>query len=121
VGHANVHRGRVGSRVDRDRLGAGLVQRADHTDGDLAAVRNEDPAEHQTASSGRPLIGSSSKRSVPYSTACAFSTWIPRTTASLSAFTSFISFIASRMQSVWPGATASPSSTKGGDPGSGAR
>ena len=41
------------------------------------------------------------------------------TTPSCSAFTSFISFIASRMQRVWPCPTASPSSTKGGAPGDG--
>ena len=40
-----------------------------------------------------------------YSTDWAFWTWIDRTYASCSAFTSFISFIASRMQSVWPAPT----------------
>ena len=71
--------------------------------------------------SGGPAIGSSSKSSWPYSTGSALPTWIARTIASISAFTSFISFIASRMQSVCPGATASPSSTNGAASGDGAR
>ncbi len=37
----------VGGRVDRDRLDAELVQRADHPDRDLAPVRDEDSREHQ--------------------------------------------------------------------------
>ena len=41
--------------------------------------------------------------------------------ALVSALTSFISFIASRMQSVCPAATVSPISTNGGEPGCGAR
>ena len=37
---------RVGGRVDGDGLDAELVQRADHADGDLAAVRDQDAGEH---------------------------------------------------------------------------
>ncbi len=70
---------------------------------------------------GGAPIRSSSKSSWPYSTGWASSTWIARTIPSTSALTSFISFIASRMQSVSPGATASPSSTNGGAPGCAAR
>jgi acetyl-CoA carboxylase biotin carboxylase subunit len=68
VGHLHMESVLVGGRVDRDGLDAELVQRADHPDGDLPPVRNENSAEHQTASRGRPLIGSSSNRSWPYST-----------------------------------------------------
>ncbi len=53
--------------------------------------------------------------------ASAFSAWTARTTPSTSAFTSFMSFIASRMQSVWPAATTSPTSTNGGASGCGER
>ena len=43
------------------------------------------------------------------------------TRPALSAFSSLNSFIASSRQSVWPGATTSPTSTNGGVPGSGWR
>jgi hypothetical protein len=47
VGEADVQRVTVGGRVHRDRLDPELVQGADHAHRDLAAVRNEDPGEHQ--------------------------------------------------------------------------
>src|SRR5436305_1035204 len=120
VGKPDVEGVAVGGRVDRDRLDLELVQPPDHAHRDLAAVRHQHTLEHQRPS-GRPLIGSSSKSNWPYSTGSALPTWMARSTASWSALTSFISFIASRMQRVWPGATASPSSTNGGAPGCGAR
>ena len=70
---------------------------------------------------GRPSTGSSSNSTWPYSTGWAFSTRIDFTWPSTSALISFISFIASRMQSVCPATTMSPSSTYGAAPGSGAR
>ena len=73
------------------------------------------------ASSGGGPTGSSSNSSWPNSTGSALPTWIVRTIPAASALISFISFIASRMQSVWPGATVSPSWTNGGAPGCGAR
>src|SRR5262249_38427702 len=125
VGEPHMQRVGVRRRVDRDSFTAELVERTNDAHRDLTAVRYEDTPEHgsslrvpapdQTASSGRPTRGSSSNRTWPNSTGAAFSTRIVRTTASISAFTSFISFIASRMQSVWPGATTSPSSTNGGE------
>src|SRR5262249_42055666 len=121
VGEAHVQRALVGGRIDGHGLDAHLVEGADDAHGDLAAVRDQNAREHQSASSGRPVSGSRSKRTCPNSTGCAFSTWIVRTTASSSAFTSFMSFIASRMQSVWPGATTSPTSTNGRAPGCEAR
>ena len=42
-----MHRVGVGGRVDRDRLDAELVQRADHAHRDLAAVRDEDAAKQE--------------------------------------------------------------------------
>src|SRR6185312_8599302 len=111
VGHPNVERVAVRGRVDGDRFHSELVQRADDANRDLAPVRDEDTLEHQRI--GGPATGSSSNSSWPYSTGSALPTWIARTTASISALTSFISFIASRMQSVWPGPTASPSCTNG--------
>ena len=62
------------------------------------------------------MIGSSSNSSWPNSTGSALPTWILRTIASTSDLTSFISFIASRMQSVSPAATASPFSTNAAAP-----
>jgi len=41
-----MHRLLVGRRVDRNRLDLELVQRTDHADGDLAAVRYQDAREH---------------------------------------------------------------------------
>ena len=52
VGHAGRGARPVGSRVDGDRLDAELVQRADHADGDLAPVRDQDPREHLERWSG---------------------------------------------------------------------
>ena len=46
IGEPHVQRVLVGGRVDGDRLDAELVERADHPDGDLAPVRDEDPREH---------------------------------------------------------------------------
>ena len=40
VGEPHVQRVAVGGRVDGNGLDSELVQRADHPDGDLAAVRN---------------------------------------------------------------------------------
>ena len=42
----------VGGRVDGDRLDPELVQRADHADGDLAAVRDQDAREHRQSLAG---------------------------------------------------------------------
>ena len=83
IRHADVKRVGVGRRVDRDSLDVELVQRADHAHGDLAAVRNEDAAEHQRTGGG--AIGSSSKRSCPNSTGWPFSTWIAVTRPAFSA------------------------------------
>jgi len=65
-----------------------------------AAQPRRDLDEGHRQSAGRPTSGSSSNRSCPNSTGSAFSACTPRTTPSTSAFTSFISFIASRMQRV---------------------
>ena len=54
IGQPDVQRVAVGGRVDRDRLDAELVQRADHAHGDLAAVCHQHAREHQIPS-GRPL------------------------------------------------------------------
>src|SRR5262249_58600058 len=110
VGEADVQRVGIGRRVHRDRLDPELVECADDAHRDLAAIRDQHARKHFYNPTGRPFSGSRSNRSCPYSTGSALPTWILRTTASISAFTSFISFIASRMQRVWPAATPSPSS-----------
>ena len=47
VGKARVQRAGIGRGVDGDRLDVELVQRADHTHRNLAAVRNEHAREHR--------------------------------------------------------------------------
>src|SRR5439155_13622198 len=123
VREPHVERVVVGGRVDGDGLDVQLVQRANDAHGDLASIRDENALEHaQTASSGgTDETGSSSNSSWPNSTGSALRTWIASTIPAASVLISFMSFIASRMQSVCPGATVSPSSTKGGAPGCGAR
>jgi hypothetical protein len=49
VGKLDVERFPVRRRVDRHRLDSQLVQRADHADGDLASVRDEDAREHRAS------------------------------------------------------------------------
>jgi hypothetical protein len=46
VGQAHVQRVAVGRGVDHDRLDVALVQRPDHPDGDLAAIRDQNSLEH---------------------------------------------------------------------------
>src|ERR1043166_5555325 len=100
VGEPDVERVLVCRGVHGDGFDVRLVQGADDAHGDLAPVRDQDAVEHQTASSGgAEETGSSSKRSWPNSTGSALRTWIPRTIPAASALISFISFIASRMQS----------------------
>src|SRR4029078_9910046 len=109
VGELDVERVAVGRRVHRDGLDPELVQCADHAHGDLAPVRDEHSLEHrcpQTA--GGVRTGSSSNRSSPYSTGCALAAWIERTMPAVSDLSSLNSFIASRMQRIWPGTTVSP-------------
>ena len=65
--------------------------------------------------------GSSSNSGWPYSTGWAFSTRIRRMTPAWSDLYSLKSFIASRMHSVWPTSTRSPSSTNAGWAGDGER
>src|SRR6185295_1410314 len=115
VGESDVHGVGVGGRVHGDRLDSELVRRPDDAHGDLAPVCNEDSREHAQKVGGA-ASGSSSKRSCPYSTASALSTWIARTRPSVSAFSSLKSFIASMRHSVCPVWTASPTSTNTGDP-----
>ena len=57
----------------------------------------------------------------PYCTVSPFSTRISRTIPQTSAVSSFIIFIISRMQSVCPASTSSPTSTNDGDCGDGER
>ena len=49
VSQARVERVAVGGRIDGDSLDAELVERADHADGDLPAVGDEDSLEHRGA------------------------------------------------------------------------
>jgi hypothetical protein len=113
VGGFDVQGVAVDRRVDGDGRDAELLARGDDPQGDLPAVRDEDLAEHQAGripnsfspnSTGWPFFGKAS-------------TIVPATSASIS----FISFIASMMQSVAPFSTVSPIFTNGSASGFGAR
>src|SRR5262249_11630673 len=115
IGELDVERARVGGRVDRDRLEPHLAQRADHAECDLAAVGYQDLLEHRRlASSPRRsrarYAGAILNSACPYSTGAPSSARIPITVPAMSASISFMSFIASTMQSTWPLSTRSFSS-----------
>ena len=104
VGEPHVQRVAVGGRVDGDSLDPELVQRPDHAHRDLAAVRDQHAREHRhQIPSGRPFERLELEQQLPVLDrlgvrrrgSCGRS-------PSISALTGFISFIASRMQSVWP-------------------
>src|SRR5689334_3455124 len=103
----------IGRRVDRHRLDPEVMAGPHDPNGTLAPVRDEHSAQHHA--------GSSSKSGCPYSTGSAFATRILRMTPACSALNSLKSFMASRMQSVWPTSTESPSSTNAGWLGDGER
>ena len=103
----------------RRRPDAELVERADDADGDLAAVRYEDATKLRHRGGARERL--ELEEHLPELDRLRVVDVDLPNTAATSDFTSFMSFIASRMQSVWPAPTTSPSSTNGGDPGSGAR
>jgi hypothetical protein len=49
VGVAHMERGPVGVRIDRGRAQSALAARAQDAHGDLAAIGNQDLAEHETS------------------------------------------------------------------------
>src|SRR5690606_32071624 len=114
VGEANVERPRIGFAMHRNRADAELPARSDDAKRDLSAVRDQDFLKHAQP---RLIL----KSLWPYSTGLPFSTRISRMVQGNSASISFISFIASTMQSGCPLWTASPFSTKGFAVGLGAR
>src|SRR5215831_4233178 len=91
VGEAHVKRALVSLRVHSDRLDTELTARKDDAERDLAAVRDQDLLEHY-----RTLIA---KRRSPYWTGWPFSTYTFAISPSYSESISFMSFIASMMQS----------------------
>jgi hypothetical protein len=97
-----VHGARVRRGVDRDGLDTELVESADDSHRDLPAVRTRTRENIVRERPADARDGSSSNSSWPNSTGWRSRRGSTRTIASTSAFTSFISFIASRMQSVWP-------------------
>ena len=114
VGEAHVQRVLVGLGIDGDGLDAELAAGTDDPQGDLSAVGDEDFLEH--ASGG--LDGEqAARRTAP---ACRSPRRRSRSSPSYSDVISFISFIASMMQSTWSFFTRWPISTNDGAPGSGA-
>src|SRR6185295_15952970 len=117
IGETRVQAVAIGFGVHRDRANAQLFGRADHAQGDLAAVGYQDFPEHSRLGAHRGRIENSAS---PYSTGRPFSTSLAVMMPATSASISFISFIDSMMHSTWPGSTASPTRTKDGAPGAAA-
>ena len=116
VGEPHVQRVLVGLGVHGDGLDAELAARADDPQGNLAAIRDQDLVEHQLGS-----LTFTRKQPLAELDRLAVLDVDRRDLAIASLSISFISFIASMMQSTWPFFTSSPTSTKGGAPGSGER
>src|SRR5579871_5382117 len=91
----NVQRVPVGLGIDGNSLNTHLPAGADDAERDLAAIGDKDFVEHAYATS-------STKSGCPYSTGWPFSTRILMTLPAASLSISFMSFIASIMQSVVP-------------------
>ena len=72
-------------------------------------------------STTRVIAASTRKSGCPYSTGCAFSTWISAIVPAMPAGIEFIIFITSMMQTIVSGSTRVPTSTNGAAPGAGAR
>ena len=115
VGEGDMEAVAVGGGVDRDGLDAELAAGADDADGNLAAVGDQDAAEHGGYSA------ETRRRGCPNSTTAPFSTRTRRTTPETPALTSFMTFMASMMQTTVAGVTESPTLTKGSISGEEAR
>ena len=105
VGELDVQRLAVGGGTDGDGFDAEFAAGADDAQRDLAPVGNEDFIKHQAA------LVSTRNSTCPNSTGWAFSTRISMTRPRISHSSSFISFMASTMQSTLPGSTLSPMRT----------
>ena len=140
VGKPHVFGIRVGFRVDDDGLDGQLAARTLDAQRDFAAIGDQHLVEQLSGGfgcHGRGIVGTTRSarfavkrigrrqrrrqpmitKGWPYSTACPFSARIALTTPARSASISFISFIASIMQSGSPTCTLSPMSTKALAPG----
>src|SRR5207253_11105276 len=103
IRYLDVHRIGIRIRVDRHRPNVQLLAGTDNANGDLATVSDQDFFEHQF---GRIL-----NMAWPNSTGLAFSTRICVITPLTSALISFMTFIASMMQTTVSGLTSEPTST----------
>ena len=119
VGELHVHRVGVGGGVNDYRFDIHHAAGALNPQGDFAAVGNQDFSEHELRSAKRNH--STTKSGWPNSTGDPFSTSTSRITPSHSASISFMSFMASMMQTVSPAFTLWPISTKDLAPGAGDR
>ena len=106
VGEAHMHGVGVGGRMDRHGGDAQLLAGAQHPEGDLAAIGDEDLAEQLRRFAHSMII-----RGSPNSTGWASSTRISITLPERGAGIWFIVFIASMIMTVWPSRTVSPIST----------
>ncbi len=108
VGKAHVQGVAIGFGVDGHGANAQFLAGADDPQGDFTAVGNQNLAEHHGwKNTPRPryfffLAGRRAKSDWPYSTGWPFSASTPTISPPISASISFISFMASMMQTTWP-------------------
>ena len=116
VGQTDMHGIAVGRRVNRYGLDTHLAAGAMDAKRDFTPVGDQDLVEHGERSPYSTIISAS-----PNSTGWALSIRICVTVPALGALIGLKVFIASMMRIVWPAVTLSPTATKLGLPGSGAR
>ena len=103
--------------VDEDGFDAHLFARADDPQGDFATVGDQDLVKHGNTPGAQSRDYSMTKSGCPYSTGCPFSARISLMTPDFSALISFMTFMASMMQTVVSGSTLEPILTKASTPG----
>src|SRR5579864_7620468 len=106
VGMEDVQRFRIGLGIDSDSLKTNVVASPDDADCDFTSIGDQD------------FFHAIIRRIfVPNSTGCALSMRISATVPAMPALTSFMTFIASMMQTMLFSSTLSPTFTKGGSSG----
>ncbi len=125
----HVHRIHIRLGIHRHRFDIHLAARADDSQGDFSPIGYQDTFEHFRLNEWKQVRMGGWVRGVylirystsPYCTGFPSSATSAQMVPDFSALISFITFIASMMQSVWPSDTAEPTSTKSGASGAGLR
>ena len=115
VGEPCWHGVEVRLRSREHRLDAEVAASTDDADGDLAAVRDQDPPNGHVGGWRNRI------RTCPASTSWPSEAQISATVPAAPALTEFISFMTSMMPTTVCSPTSAPMSTKGAAPGFGAR